>query len=39
VNIYEPKKDNVMKYMTFCGEIKGDCARANLKKSLSIFAD
>jgi len=26
VNIYEPKKGNIMKYMTFCGGIKGDCA-------------
>jgi len=26
VNIYEPKKGNITKYITFCGGIKEDCA-------------
>jgi len=26
-----------MKYMTFCGGIKGDCASKSKKKSLIIF--
>jgi hypothetical protein len=28
-----------MKYMTFCGRIKGDCARKSKNKSLIVFVD
>jgi hypothetical protein len=38
VNIYEPKKGNIMKYMTFCGGIEGDCASKS-KKKIIIFVD
>ena len=31
------KKSNIMKYMTFCGGIKGDCASKSKKKKLYLF--
>ena len=41
MNIYEPKKGNIMKYMTFFGGIKGGRTSKSKKKkkSLIIFVE
>jgi len=31
------KKGSIMKYMTFCGGISGDCARKSKKKNHYIY--
>jgi len=39
VNIYEPRKGNIIKYMTFCGGINGEGVSKNKKIIKYIFVD
>jgi hypothetical protein len=39
MRIFYPKKYIIMKYTTFCGGRKGDCAARPKQKLLNMFVD